>query len=118
MQNYGNRLKQARLEKGFSQVQLAECLNLSQTSYQRMETGVHDIRMSNICNICKVLEISSDWLLGIDRGEEVQVESLSAQMRNEIYKASKALQKGGLSDTEKQAIIDQLQSLIDQLRRL
>lgn len=65
MQNYGKRLKQARLKKGLTQVELAEMLNLSQTSYQRMETGVHDMKMSNIYNICKTLDISADWLLGL-----------------------------------------------------
>lgn len=70
MHNYGKRLKKARLAKGLTQVQLAEILNLSQTSYQRMESGNHDMKMSNIFNICKALEISSDWLLGLTEDVE------------------------------------------------
>lgn len=65
MQNYGVRLKQARQSKGLTQIELAEILGISQTSYQRMETGVHDMKMSSIYKICKALEISSDWLLGL-----------------------------------------------------
>ena len=65
MQNYHIRLKQARQNKGLTQVQLAESLGLTQTSYQRMETGRHDLKMSTIYAICKTLEISSDWLLGL-----------------------------------------------------
>lgn len=117
MQNYGIRLKQARLQIGLTQVELAEKLGLSQTSYQRMETGAHDIKMSNIYNICKTLGISADWLLGIDREDDTTVLNQANQMRNEVYKACKALQKGGLSESDKQAIIDQLQALIDQLSK-
>ena len=65
MQNYGIRLKQARKAKGITQVELAALLGITQTSYQRMETGAHDMKMSTIYKICKTLSISSDWLLGL-----------------------------------------------------
>lgn len=71
MHNYGIRLKEARLKAGLTQVELAEKLNLSQTSYQRMETENRDMKMSNIINICKTLNISSDWLLGLKECEEL-----------------------------------------------
>lgn len=70
MQNYGNRLKYARKQKGLTQVELAEKLGLSQTSYQRMETGRHDMKLSTIYNICKALEISADWLIGLEGENE------------------------------------------------
>lgn len=70
MQDYGIRLKEARLKAGLTQVELAQKLNVSQTSYQRMETGNHDMKMSNIINICQTLKISSDWLLGINIEKE------------------------------------------------
>ena len=70
MQNYGNRLKIARLAKGYTQTELAIILETSQTSYQRMETGNHDIKMSTIYRLCKALDISSDWLLGLDQKGE------------------------------------------------
>lgn len=65
MQNYGKRLKEARKAKGLTQTELAEILEISQTSYQRMETGQHDMKMSNILKICKILDISADWLIGL-----------------------------------------------------
>ena len=66
MQNYGKRLKEARKAKGLTQVEIAEILDISQTSYQRMETGEHDMKMSNIIKICRTLDISADWLIGVD----------------------------------------------------
>ena len=65
MQNYGEKLRAARTEKKLTQTQLAEILGITQKSYQRMETGIHDLKMSTIYNICKALDISADWLLGL-----------------------------------------------------
>lgn len=65
MQNYGKRLKQARLEKGLTQTEIATKLGIPQQNYQRYETGKFDLKMSSIVNICKALDISADWLLGL-----------------------------------------------------
>lgn len=65
MQNYGKRLKQARLSKGFTQAEVAAKLGIPQQNYQRIESGKFDLKMSSIYNICKVLNISADWLLGL-----------------------------------------------------
>lgn len=70
MQNYGERLKYARKQKGLTQVELAEKLGLTQTSYQRMETGKHELKMATIYNICKTLNISADWLLGLSEDQK------------------------------------------------
>ena len=70
MDNYGIRLKQARKNKQLTQTELANLLGITQKSYQRMESGVHDLKMSTIYQICKALEISSDWLIGLnEKGE-------------------------------------------------
>lgn len=65
MQNYGKRLKAARKAKGLTQVEIAAILGVTQGSYQRMETGNHDLKMSTIYQLCKTLNISADWLLGL-----------------------------------------------------
>lgn len=65
MQNYGDRLKQARKDLHLTQTEVAELLGITQKSYQRMESGNHDLKMSTIYQLCKVLNISADWLLGL-----------------------------------------------------
>lgn len=65
MQNYGKRLKQARLNKGYTQVEIASKIGVPQQTWQRYETGKNDLKMSTIYAICKVLDISADWLLGL-----------------------------------------------------
>lgn len=66
MQSYGERLKLARKENCLTQTELAEKLGITQKSYQRMEKGTHDLKMSTIVQLCKALNISSDWLLGLN----------------------------------------------------
>ena len=66
MDKYGERLKAARKRKGLTQTQLAEQLGITQKSYQRMESGSHDLKMSTICSLCRALDISADWLLGLN----------------------------------------------------
>lgn len=66
MEKYGERLKTARKAKGLTQTELAEQLGITQKSYQRMESGNHDLKMSTIYQLCKTLNISADWLLGLN----------------------------------------------------
>lgn len=65
MQDYGKRLKQARINKGYTQTEIASKLGLPQQTWQRYETGKNDLKMSTVYAICKTLEISADWLLGL-----------------------------------------------------
>ena len=66
MQDYGKRLKQARLDKGYTQVEIAAKLGIQQQAWQRYETGKLDLKMSSIYTICKALDISADWLIGLE----------------------------------------------------
>lgn len=71
MQNYGKRLKEARKIKGFTQVEAATRIGVPQQTWQRYESGKFDLKMSTIYNICKLLSISSDWLIGLEDQEKV-----------------------------------------------
>ena len=66
MDNYGDRLRAARRIRKLTQTELATQLGITQKSYQRMESGVHDLKMSTIYQLCKALNISADWLLGLN----------------------------------------------------
>lgn len=64
------RLKEARLRRGYTQAEIAQKLNVTQQAYQKLETGkTVDMRISTIKRICKILEISADWLLGLNEEE-------------------------------------------------
>ena len=67
---YGIRLKQTRLNQKATQEQFAKMLGLPQPNYQRLERGVLDIKISMLINICKTLNLSADWLLGLQEEAE------------------------------------------------
>lgn len=70
MENYGLRLKKARKEKGYTQTEIAKLMQIPQQNWQRYESGKLDLKMSTIIKICSTLNISSDWLLGLQEETE------------------------------------------------
>ena len=58
------RLKNERKKNGLSQKELADKLDMNARTYASYERGERDISTAVLLNICKVLEISSDVLLG------------------------------------------------------
>ncbi len=60
----GERLKEARKAKGFSQDKLAEAIGTSRTVITDIERDkTEHPRVSYVDTICKTLEISKEWLL-------------------------------------------------------
>ena len=58
-------LRKVRLEKGYSQMDIAEVLDTTQQQYSKYEVGVNEIPVRHIITLCKFYKISSDWLLGL-----------------------------------------------------
>ena len=59
----GERLKEFRLKKGFTQEVMADLLCLSQSAYARMESGQTNSWTNHLPKICEVLEIDPNELL-------------------------------------------------------
>lgn len=59
----GERLKKARLAKGFTQENLAEKLDLSVAFLSRVERGNAHINLSRLSELCSILEISEGEIL-------------------------------------------------------
>lgn len=65
MQIYGERLREYRNRNAMTQTDIATKLKMPQSNYSRLEKGEQDIKLSMIIHICKTLNISADWLLGL-----------------------------------------------------
>lgn len=66
MQFVNIRYKELRKRLGLTQEQIAQKLGITQSAWARMESGgVQDIRVSTLFHICKTLNVSADWLLGL-----------------------------------------------------
>jgi transcriptional regulator with XRE-family HTH domain len=62
----GNRLKQARILAGHTQVSLGELIKVDARQIWRWESGEHIPKADVIVEIARALEVSSDFLLGLD----------------------------------------------------
>ena len=61
---FGNRLKQARENKGYNQKQFAERLGVTPTRLNYWEKDKREPDVAIIKQIAQILEVSSDWLIG------------------------------------------------------
>ena len=59
------RLKKIREEKGFSQKQIAEILQIKQNTYSQYETGTRQIPIESLIILAKFFDVSVDYILGI-----------------------------------------------------
>ena len=61
----GKKLKERRLQLNMTQRQVAEALGIAQPIYQRFEKGIYECSYSQLAAICRLYDISSDYLLGL-----------------------------------------------------
>ena len=61
---FGNRLKQARENKGYNQKQFAERLGVTPTRLNYWEKDKREPDVAIIKQIAQILEVPSDWLIG------------------------------------------------------
>lgn len=53
----GNKIREMRLEKGFSQEELAEQLHISRSALQRMENGISNSWANHLENLCRIFKV-------------------------------------------------------------
>lgn len=61
----GGRLKQARVDAGYTQAGVAEKMYMTQQQYSRFENGVYELNYNQIIALCKLYDISADYLFGL-----------------------------------------------------
>ena len=62
---FAARLKETRKNKGLTQVQIATDLGMSQSGYISYEMARREPSLPTLAKIAKILETSTDWLLGL-----------------------------------------------------
>ena len=61
----GERIKECRKIKGLTQKQVSAAMGIVPQQYQTYESGRYELNYQQIVLICKILETSSDYLLGL-----------------------------------------------------
>lgn len=62
---YTQRLEDLRRDKDLTQEQVAKLLDLKREQYRRYETGINEVKASFIIKICKLYNVSADYILGL-----------------------------------------------------
>jgi transcriptional regulator with XRE-family HTH domain len=76
MKNIGKIIKQIREEKGLTQQQLAELINMHRSNYSKVESGERDLSIEAINKVAKFFGMTIDQLVNFDGHipDEVTVE--------------------------------------------
>ena len=61
----GKRMKELRLEKGFTQKQVADLLKINSVTYLHYEKDQREPPLFLLADIAKLYDVSTDYLLGI-----------------------------------------------------
>ena len=80
----GKRLKEVRMEKGFSQSDVAEVLNISRQSISRWENDKSYPDIDNLVELSKYYEISIDELLTETKVLQQEINEKTMQMNKNI----------------------------------
>lgn len=65
----GKRVQQARKAKRYTQAEVAEMINMSSKNLSQLERGMTGISLSTLISICKVLDVSADYILFGNKNE-------------------------------------------------
>lgn len=96
----GSRLKQARLNAGLTQQEIAEKMNLSVAFISRVERGTSHINLKRLSEFCSILNISEGYILNGASDEDDKylynefndiLKKCSPEKQKLIYKLSKVI---------------------------
>lgn len=107
MNTLGDRLHDARKEKGYTQSALAQAIGVSRGVIYNLEKGKTEPQAIVINALCQTLNINPDWLLrGVGEREETRQVSQSARVLAELYEVAK-----GLSEEQQLYLLDTVKAL-------
>lgn len=61
----GERLKESRKQAGYTQAEVAKIMHMTQQQYSRFENGVYELNYAQIVDLCKLFDISADFLFNL-----------------------------------------------------
>lgn len=63
---FGEKLRESRKRKGYTQEQTASMLGVAKSTYTGYEKGVREPDLFKIKRLIEILGVDSSWLLGVD----------------------------------------------------
>jgi len=71
------RIKNARTQKGLTQVQVSKRLNITKSAVNAWETGSSTPSLTCIIKLSQMLGVSTDYLLGVDEREGLNIDIMA-----------------------------------------
>ena len=65
--DYVRIMRDLREDADKTQTQIAEILGTSQTMYARYERGANEMPIHHLITLCKLYQVSSDYILGLEK---------------------------------------------------
>jgi len=62
---FEERLRTLRINNGYTQISIADALDVDRSRYAKWETGIARPSIEVIAQICELLNVSADYMLGI-----------------------------------------------------
>lgn len=91
MVDFGNVLKTLRLNGGFTQAQLAQRLGLTKSVISAYETGLRLPSYDTLIHIAKIFGVSTDYLLGLEQPQGIDLSGLSLAEKDALLRLVKAM---------------------------
>lgn len=93
MVDFGNRLKTLRIRDEYTQAQLAERLGLTKSVISAYETGLRMPSYDVLITIARIFKVTTDYLLGLESKQEIDLSGLSEQEISALLNLIKAMQR-------------------------
>lgn len=72
---YNEKITFERKRNDITQKQMAEKLGIKQQQYARYEKGINVMPITYLPKICKILNVSADYLLGLTKDKKIYYKS-------------------------------------------
>lgn len=93
MVDFGSALKILRLKENMTQAQLAQKLGLTKSVISAYETGLRLPSYDVLIHIAKIFNVSTDYLLGLDHRQDIDLSGLSQEEIMALLNLVKAMKK-------------------------
>ena len=90
---YGSRLKDIRKDHGDTQEDLAKKLNVSTPTVSKWGQGANDPSFETLCQICRMYDVSSDFLLGLSDDDPLLIKKRRSKLSAESRTALKLFEE-------------------------
>lgn len=93
MVDFGNTLKTLRLQNNLTQAQLAQKLGVTKSVVSAYENGLRMPSYDILISISKVFKVTTDYLLGLEHKQEVDLSGLTDAEVSALQNLIKAMKR-------------------------